>query len=443
MATYLLLRDNKQTGPFSLEEIKAIGFKKYDLVWIEGKSAAWRYPGEIAEFKELAPIVEEQPFDRFFKKPSQESASRQTEQTSKESPKKDNTPKQAIAEVVNKKVYTDLPKKRGANAVPTQKLSPYSGLNKKNAPVEPQKQTAQIKAETPTPTRVEEPIIQTQRAEIKPPKQRFNFSNYSQQILLGCCVLALLAAGIFIGLSIKKTNELSNSTNKAIEANKDADKSINTQPQFVSLQTDHEQGSNEKTTKETLDNSATSSGTDELNKGNENGSTQRTKKLGTEPSQNKDASLKEKTGNSLPEKTNATDKNSKKDTNSSYLQIPHREATYRNNGASEKETSKQTSIENLVAVSTNKYTIGTFGGISELQLTVNNKSNYPLDMVTVEVRYVQSNKKVFKTENIYFRNIKPGESIMNEAPNSTRGIRVEYKIKSINSKESSITYSGT
>src|ERR1035438_6126735 len=71
MSTYLLLRDNKQSGSYTLDEITVKGFKKYDLVWIENKSAAWRYPGEIAELKSFAPIIEEQPFDRFFKKPSE------------------------------------------------------------------------------------------------------------------------------------------------------------------------------------------------------------------------------------------------------------------------------------------------------------------------------------------------------------------------------------
>jgi hypothetical protein len=70
MSTYLLLRDNKQSGPYTLAEITAKGFKKYDLVWVENKSAAWRYPGEITELKSFAPIIEEQPFDRFFKRPS-------------------------------------------------------------------------------------------------------------------------------------------------------------------------------------------------------------------------------------------------------------------------------------------------------------------------------------------------------------------------------------
>ena len=72
MATYLLLRDNKETGPFSMNDLLNVGLKPYDLVWVQGKSAAWRYPSEVEELKPYAPVVEEQPFDRFFKKQTEE-----------------------------------------------------------------------------------------------------------------------------------------------------------------------------------------------------------------------------------------------------------------------------------------------------------------------------------------------------------------------------------
>src|SRR5258706_11075309 len=68
MASYLLLRDNKESGPYSLNDLVSLGLKAYDLVWVEKRSAAWRYPSEIPELKEFAPVVEEQPYDRFFKK---------------------------------------------------------------------------------------------------------------------------------------------------------------------------------------------------------------------------------------------------------------------------------------------------------------------------------------------------------------------------------------
>src|SRR3981081_3154720 len=71
MTKYLLLRDNKQSGPYSCDVLRIKGLKAYDLVWIEGKSAAWRYPSEVEELRSFAPVVEEQPFDRFYKKPSQ------------------------------------------------------------------------------------------------------------------------------------------------------------------------------------------------------------------------------------------------------------------------------------------------------------------------------------------------------------------------------------
>lgn len=70
MKPYRLLRNNKESGPYSAEELIQLGLKAYDLIWQDGKSASWRYPCEIAELKPYAPEVEEQPFDRFYKKPS-------------------------------------------------------------------------------------------------------------------------------------------------------------------------------------------------------------------------------------------------------------------------------------------------------------------------------------------------------------------------------------
>ncbi|HEX2605741.1 MAG TPA: hypothetical protein VHK91_00115 [Flavisolibacter sp.] len=44
---YLLLRNNRQTGPHSLEELIQLGFQQHDLIWIEGKSYGWSSPTEI------------------------------------------------------------------------------------------------------------------------------------------------------------------------------------------------------------------------------------------------------------------------------------------------------------------------------------------------------------------------------------------------------------
>jgi hypothetical protein len=50
---YLLLRNNQQTGPYSLEELSQLQLKNTDLIWIEGKSAGWYYPYELEDVKPI------------------------------------------------------------------------------------------------------------------------------------------------------------------------------------------------------------------------------------------------------------------------------------------------------------------------------------------------------------------------------------------------------
>ncbi|MDB5207164.1 MAG: hypothetical protein JWR72_2239, partial [Flavisolibacter sp.] len=57
---FILLRNNQQTGPFSLEEIIQFDLKPYDLIWIEGKSAGWYYPQEIKALHPHLSFVKQQ-----------------------------------------------------------------------------------------------------------------------------------------------------------------------------------------------------------------------------------------------------------------------------------------------------------------------------------------------------------------------------------------------
>src|SRR5688572_24881798 len=50
---YSLLRNNKQTGPYALEELLHLNLKPFDLVWVEGKSGGWSYPSELDALKPL------------------------------------------------------------------------------------------------------------------------------------------------------------------------------------------------------------------------------------------------------------------------------------------------------------------------------------------------------------------------------------------------------
>lgn len=53
---YLLLRNNQQSGPFTIGELLQQQLRPSDMIWIEGKSTAWTYLSEL----ELTPFVNKQ-----------------------------------------------------------------------------------------------------------------------------------------------------------------------------------------------------------------------------------------------------------------------------------------------------------------------------------------------------------------------------------------------
>ena len=56
---YRLLRNNKEEGPFTSEELIQQNLRPYDLIWIDGRSTAWSYPGELPDFKKYTPLPTE------------------------------------------------------------------------------------------------------------------------------------------------------------------------------------------------------------------------------------------------------------------------------------------------------------------------------------------------------------------------------------------------
>lgn len=54
---YLLLRNNRQSGPFTIGELLQQQLLPSDMIWIEGKSTAWTYLSEL----ELIPFTSSQP----------------------------------------------------------------------------------------------------------------------------------------------------------------------------------------------------------------------------------------------------------------------------------------------------------------------------------------------------------------------------------------------
>lgn len=101
---YLLLRNNKQTGPHSFDELVQMGLKNSDLVWIEGKSFGWSYPSEIEALKPYIPESEITAGENTH----QELIERQTEIGSEFPEHKINLPSEIAA---RKNIHVSLPAK--------------------------------------------------------------------------------------------------------------------------------------------------------------------------------------------------------------------------------------------------------------------------------------------------------------------------------------------
>jgi hypothetical protein len=446
MKTYLLLRNNKQTGPYTYDELAAMGLKAYDLVWLEGKSAAWRYPGEMEEFKAIAPLVEEQPFDRFYKRPSavsshavngngkiqEESAVIEQEKkkeeiisiasVAKETNEQNDTKKpeektEAKPEPVrlSRYVAVSLPEGQQKKIVVIQKAEATEKENTKDVKVDEAHKPYMGEAEkekvfqnyyrnnTSTPVEVKSDKQETAPVYNTIPQRKPPFI---QTIAAGIAILSLVALGVLIGMNIKKpaaenagqdvpvSQEVNNNNSSAA-----ADEFTDTSSQFSAAQL-------------------------------------------ITPVQQEIIPPKEKKPrvNKTEEAQDLSEEKTNDQTghNTAVLNTSKTEKEPDPAEAEKEKTRKN--IDQLISLNTSKYKVGVFGGIDDLQLTINNGSAYAIDQVVVEVSYVQSNKKVFKTETLHFKDLAPYASLSLNAPKTNRGIKVESKITYITSKDLDLSY---
>ncbi|HEV2481383.1 MAG TPA: hypothetical protein VGS79_17040 [Puia sp.] len=485
---YLLLRNNKQSGPYSLEELKSMGLKAYDLVWLEGKSAAWRYPSELEELKPFAPAVEEQPFDRFYRRPTPTTTTATNPAAATLNTKAPAADTPIPVSVESSKapgkriIYVTMPAARNTSArEPVQParepVQPArETIQPVREPVQPVREAAHLVPETTQlvlepvqSVREAQPLFREDLAPVTEPAYPTHagsrvIEDYSAHqagdqtiveeffprkkrspgvvrlLAIAICILALLAAGIIIGLNLNK-NTLgfpSRVVAKMPPANPNL--SSGASDQTIVHPTAQQLPSPVATTPATT--------TDPMRAADPGPG------IGEQPNATLPAVAKATTKNpgfktqkERPSHAKPNSLSPAKDSagGSTLASAVHRadvaEPYHNNTELADKEAIKA-ALASEVSVGTNGYSVGTFGGITDLQLTVTNRSVYPLDLVIVEVQYIQANKKIFKTENLYFRSIGAGSALMQEAPKSSRGVRVQYKIMSITSKEVAYSSSG-
>ena len=431
MATYLLLRDNKESGPFSMNDLLNVGLKPYDLVWVQGKSAAWRYPSEVEELKPYAPIVEEQPFDRFFKKPGED--------------RKDESPETKeqlqYAPVVKHEELKFVPKKSVFVTLPGQKtvlverpVPPQAVI--KESPVAPAIPLA--KSPEPVELKFSQPLDEIKEMYVKTLQQRKNKTARKSYLIANLKKAAVIAGLVFLGV-------LAGFIIKSKPGK--ADDSIS---QKLQQTTPALTGNIEAGTIEDPVNPQKMPVLDKTPSGNQNkqlNSSNNLHDLSTEAEQSGPATIRirKETMIKPAEKkefdTNQTAPSAEVD---AITGERIRKIRTGDNATEEKaiDRTSKNSLHELVSVASNDYKRVAFGGIRNLQLTVTNNSKYELDNVIVELQYLKPSEEPLRTENIKFKGIAANGTSTVRIPDTNRGIKISYKIINIESKQSTDAVAG-
>ena len=380
MSTYLLLRNNRESGPFTIEEIKGISLQSYDLLWVVGKSAAWRYPAEIAELKSFAPPLPEQPNDTVHKKYIQGNA---TPEYSNGRLQENNFQRSA-----GRSVYVNLPVEKKQIAIFSESILP------------------EIRHANPPENGNFSDIGKRQSSAA---------AGYSGRILWISTIILLFGAGILTGLFISDRREFFSTDDKhpqppivnrsAVSTTQKIDAPVQTS-YFQPVTQSNEPIANENSV--SLINA--------------------TKKPANIVSKKRINSVKRDSFSSQAvvlasiAKVDSSKLNTGNITDILYQKI-------------------KTHPENYINIVAGHYSTGIFGGISSFPLTITNNSPVVMDQVIVKIDYIQSNNKIYKSESIAFNDIQPGETVSVKAPKSSRGTKISSSIHSIISRKLDLTYS--
>ena len=435
MANYLLLRNNKESGPHSLDDLMELGLKPYDLVWVQGKSAAWRYPSEIEELKPFAPQVEEQPFDRFYKKQTeehkQEPLVKQEAQIAPEHEKY----------IPKKSVFVTMPggQKTAVVKPAFKKEEPVKEDTYKPAPT-PVQQTISV-TENPVAAQVKysQPLDEIKEMYVKTlydRKQKIARKGFwLQSLKKAAVILSLVAVGLIAGFIIKSNGSAKKEIVKDNTASQTSKATIDPQANVLAADTVQQQ----------------SKIIQPPSGGFVNAPSQRAEEL-AEP---RPLSRNSQPDNTKPDnvKKEATPPLTKNDPGVAAISpgVDMDPATGERSRKVRSETTKGTAstsssaevksfhgndhLSGMVTVTSNEYKKVAFGGIRNLELTVANDSKYTLDKVLVELQYLKPSEQPLKTENIEFKSIGPKATSTLRIPDTNRGIKVVYKIINIKSRE--------
>ena len=404
MTTYILLRNNKESGPHNLSGLKQIGLKPEDLVWVEGQSVCWLSPVDIIELKKIVSVPEEQVFDtkagNVFESTNQ--ATGLIQQTTVEK-------KQVYASITAKGI---TPKKADESVVPARSI-----VNAVN-------ETSVAGSTTPVlQTNYSMPPGAIKEMYVKNPEGKKPGASQKRELFIHLKRAMTYAGLIVIGIVIGIVTVI-------------LIRNTGTKKTTVAQQETPRQEPKETRTEATSPEPAATTGNEEVIPAPgdvqqpiiEKTQTEK-KKITSSPAR---PLVPEKTGKTVDEISSDPDLNSKTGEKTSQS---------RNEGPDRKVVSAE-EIFSRVSVKCNDYIVASFGGIRNLQLTVKNESKYVLDRVTVELQYLKPRDLLLRTEIIYFQSVAPEGTQTIAVKKSNRGVKVAFKITKIESKEIAISTVG-
>jgi hypothetical protein len=393
MSSYLLLRNNKESGPFTIEEIQEMSLKAYDLIWVVGKSAAWRYPGEIQDLKSFAPPVPEQLTDLFARKLDNKKSDSNISTFGGSSQLK-------ISEPVTTGTRETNGQKTAAG------LSVYVNLPADKKPLPKHQDRILFELEIPDAAD-HEPVYDFSDLY---KKRSSRTSRFSGKILWVSTLILLFGTGILTGFFISDRRKFfstaENPTHKQIGVQPGTAVNrpeISTPNKLFGIQHGREARSGLSGDSTKIDRFSTGKTL--------NGKKKKPTNIGTEK---KDAEL------NIPAMSPAIlSQDSLKQSS-----LPKMDMLFQQIKAHP---------ENYVSLQAGRYSTGVFGGISSFPITLTNNSQVKLDLV-VDVEYIQNNEKIFKTESLSFNDLEPGESVTLKAPKSPRGVRISTNMHVLNTQ---------
>lgn len=460
MSTYLLLRNNQESGPHTLQALLTMGLRPYDLVWVEGRSAAWRYPSEVEELKPYAQAAEEQPFDRFYKKEVSQTgdspgkslaelpvqkplADINTDQNEKYMPPPAG---KAVPPAARKSVFVTMP---GKSAAASRPAPPPPVVKEREAePVETEIKYSQSLDD------IKDMYVQTLQDRRKKLVRRSQWRSY---LRMAAVITGLIGVGVLVGFMVRPRtaqspvlSENRNPASKAALAEPGLSSSVKQEvvPDDVQLQ-------NEPMPAPEKFNDAPL-----VNVSAESRLLTRDQTVASLSLQHKTTEYKKNNTSSgeqpaVPEASTYTV--SKTAVYQSATQDPHTgqrgkavrtgstpvtEQPVVNTGTITRNSSTTDALASQVTVRSNDYKRVAFGGIRDLRLTVTNNSNFELDQVFVELQYIKPSEQPLRTEQIQFGAIAANESSTIRIPDTNRGIKVTYRIIKINSKQAQDALAG-